>query len=218
MPSGVTGSSASGQGAYQFYVSVEGSRQGVFQGGRLSGEGAGLPGGGPPGTRIPAIRFSYEVVAAPASSSAGKGAQQYTQQYQPVTITKEWGAASPQFYTAAVTNEVLKSVLFEFVATTPTGKQDVYYTIKLTNASIVNFKQYTANLPEGGTQTFELEDVSFTFQKMDIQNQAAGTAASGDQAVGRVPARLGALLPPQISPVMYKSPALGAVIPGTFPT
>ena len=51
------------------------------------------------------------------------------------------GAASPQLFQAAVTNEVLKSVLFEFIGTDKAGKEQVFETVKLTNATIADLKR-----------------------------------------------------------------------------
>jgi type VI secretion system Hcp family effector len=166
MPGGISPS-----GAYEFYVSVDGSAQGAFKGAALD---SAFPG------RISAIRFSYEIVAA---AGAGTGAGAGRRSLEPVTITKEWDASSPQFFHAAITNEMLKSVLFEF-ARVVSGKSELWYTIKLTNAIVSSYKQYTDLLPEGGSSTFELEDVSFTFQKIDVAH-ADGTKAGGTAAGGR---------------------------------
>jgi len=165
MPGGISPS-----GAYEFYVSVDGSAQGAFKG---SAQESGFPG------RISAIRFSYEIVTA----TGGAGAATGRRSLEPVTITKEWDASSPQFFHAAITNEMLKSVLFEF-ARVHSGKSEVWYTVKLTNAIVSSYKQYTDLLPEGGASTFELEDVTFTFQKIDVAH-ADGPKASGTAAGGR---------------------------------
>jgi len=78
--------------------------------------------------------------------------------------------------------------LFEFVSVTREGKQETYYQIKLTNAAVSQYKQYTDSLPEGGTNTFELEDVSFTFQKIDVEHPPGGTSATATTAGGRTTA------------------------------
>ena len=169
MPAGIGPS-----GPYEFYVSVDGSAQGAFKGGVLTQGFAG---------RISAIRFSYEIVTGAAAAGMGTGGAG-RRSLEPVTMTKEWDASSPQFFHAAITNEMLKTVLFEF-ARVLGGKPEVYFTVKLTNAIVSSYKQYTDLLPEGGTSTFELEDVSFTFQQIDVAHTAAGTTATGTAAGGR---------------------------------
>jgi len=163
-------------GAYEFYVSIEGAKQGKFQG---------------QGTHahknvIPAHSFSYEVIS---PRDVGTGQPTGQRQHRPVTISKEWGASSPQLFQAAVTNENLKSVLFEFPVTDAHGVEVVHYSIKLTNASVASYKMYTVEHATSG-HTFEVEDVSFTFQKIQMDDLAGKTAA-GDDWSGRLPARLG---------------------------
>src|SRR5215469_15523850 len=96
MPAGI-GSPES----YQFYVSVEGSAQGAF--------GTATSKGAPQSTHIPAIRFSYEILTGAAAVGTGAANRR---SLEPVTITKEWDASSPQLFHAAITNEMLKVVLF----------------------------------------------------------------------------------------------------------
>jgi type VI secretion system secreted protein Hcp len=144
----------------RFYVTIEGTKQGKFK-----GEGRSID-------RIEGLRFSYEV-AAPHDALTGQTSGR--RQHRPLTITKEWGASTPQLLQALATNEVLKSVVIEFVRTSPQGREEVYYSIKLTNASISDIKQYTDK--ESMT---ELEDVSFTFQRIELENRLGGTSAIDD--------------------------------------
>src|SRR4029078_7486702 len=106
----------------QIYATVTGAKQGAFIGETTQKGREG---------KIPGVGFSYGVsVPRDATSGQAKGKRIH----RAVIFTKEWGAPSPQFYTAAVTNEVLSTVLFEFFATSPSGTQVVDRTIKLTNA------------------------------------------------------------------------------------
>ena len=91
--------------AYEFYVTVEATKQG-----RLKGESTRER----KGDRLSGISFHYSV-GSPRDAASGQASGK--RQHQPVSFVKEWGAASPQLFQAAVTNEVLKSVLFEFVRT-----------------------------------------------------------------------------------------------------
>lgn len=106
-------------------------------------------------------------------------------QHGPITITKEWGAATTQIFQAFTTNEVLKSVLFEFVKTTPEGVEVVYMTVKLTNTIISSVTYSTATALANSANTaatgmHELEEVSFTYQKIEIENKASKLTASDD--------------------------------------
>jgi type VI secretion system Hcp family effector len=89
---------------------------------------------------------------------------------------KTWGAASPQLFQAAVTNEVLDSVLFEFVETTPEGKEAVFQTLKLTNAFVASIKQDVKSAP-GGHELQDLEEVAIVFQSIEMENLNGKTVA-----------------------------------------
>jgi len=165
-----------GPGAYEFYVSIVGNKQGKFKGDSAKASRKDW---------IAALSFSYEV-SSPRDAATGQATGK--RQHRPVTITKEWGASSPQIFEAVVANESLKSILFEFVTPAEDGTEHVHQKIKLTNAVVTSFKMYTAEHESTG-HVFELEDVSFTFQKIEIDNLTAGTAAEDASSTGRLPAR-----------------------------
>jgi type VI secretion system secreted protein Hcp len=112
---------------------------------------------------IAGIRFSYQATLQVAQAGLPAGRRQYS----PITFTKVWGPSSPQFVTALATNETLTKVTFEFA----------HQTITLTNAHVSSIKRYVG-VPMGNeaADTRELEDISFTFQKIEIVDQVGGTA------------------------------------------
>jgi type VI secretion system secreted protein Hcp len=159
--------------AYEFYVTIEGAKQG-----RLAGESPRRVHKG----KLAGIGFSYEVTS-PRDVASGQATGK--RQHGAVTFTKEWGAASPQLFTALVTNEVIKSVLFEFVRTNDVGVEYVFHTIRLTDAAITAIHQYIAAQEEDpDLDNAELEDVALTFRGIEIENLDAKTTAS-DSAGGR---------------------------------
>ena len=115
--------------AYEFYVTVKGAKQGSFKNETPREKHQG---------KIAGIAFSYEV-SSPRDAATGQASGKRT--HHPLTFVKEWGASSPQFFQAAVTNEVLPSVVFEFVATDPNGEEYVRDTVKLTNAGVTRMKR-----------------------------------------------------------------------------
>ncbi|MEI7554584.1 type VI secretion system tube protein TssD [Candidatus Chlorohelix sp.] len=154
----------------RFYVTVEGTKQGKFKGESLQSKNA---------NKIEGIRFSYGVTS-PRDIATGQASGK--RQHKPVTFTKEWGAATPQFFQAATTNEVLKSVLFEFTKSNANGEEYVYYTIKLTNATVSNINYAEDSLAKSGDPSngLALEEISFTFQKIEIENKDGKTMATDD--------------------------------------
>jgi type VI secretion system secreted protein Hcp len=159
--------------AHRFYVTIQGSTQGV-----IKGQGSGRE-----KDKIPGVAFSYGVER---PVDAASGVPSGKRQHKPVVITKEWGAASPELYQAIVTNEVLKSVLCEFVSVNALGVEEVTFTIELTNATIVGFDGSVQLGEKDGpvVDTRELERIEFEFQRITVTSVTGGTTAIDDWEVG----------------------------------
>ena len=152
--------------AYEFYVTIEGAKQG-----RLAGES---PRSGHKG-KLAGVGFSYEVTS-PRDAASGQATGK--RRHGAVTFTKEWGAASPQLFTALVTNEPIKSALFEFVRTNDVGVEHVFHTIRLKNAAVTAIHQYIATQEDAELDNAELEDVALTFSAIEIANLDGKTSVS----------------------------------------
>ena len=156
--------------ARHFYMKVEGAKQGTFTGEVTDP------------TQSPAsLGLGFEhTISVPRDAASGQSTGK--RQHAPITIIKEWGAASPQLFQALVTNESLKTVQFDFYEPENTdGVQSRHYTIKLTNATVSKIEQYE-NFNATGHQDADdprfLEDVSFSYQKIDVVHYASKNAAS----------------------------------------
>lgn len=136
-------------------MTIEGARQGVFPGAK--------------GGAIAGLRFSY-TVKSPRDAASGQASGK--RQHGPIVVTKMVGTASPQIFGALTTNEILRSVVINLP-----GGEGGGYTVKLTNAAISEVKQYT-EVPNGQV----LEDVSFTFQKIEVEDPGTRTMATDDWA------------------------------------
>jgi type VI secretion system secreted protein Hcp len=171
------GAQASGS---TFWVQIEGTKQGLFANESVV---ASRP------NRILGRNFDY-LVKVPRDASTG--ALSGRRQHAPVVLTKEWGAASPQLFQALVSNEILKSVVFEFSQTNQTtGQEEIVMLVKLTGATVVEIHQYTAATVVGSTQHavnpagFRLEDVSFMFSGIEIQHLPGKTMAADQMGLTR---------------------------------
>jgi type VI secretion system secreted protein Hcp len=156
--------------AFQAYVKIKGTKQGQFKGDGVQRAGHDA---------ITVLRF---VSGATAPRDVATGQASGKRQWQPIRITKEWGAASPQLLLALTTNEVLPSVVFEFYRTDKAGKEQLHYRITLHDAivsSITSVLDLTAssgaNAPYAG---HELEDVEFTFRSIMVEDLADKMTAS----------------------------------------
>jgi len=156
--------------AYEAYMIIEGTKQG-----KLKGESVRTA----HKDKIPILGFEYEV-AAPRDLASGQASGK--RQHKPVKVIKEWGASSPQLFQAVTTNEVLKSVTFEFYRTTPEGKEDQHYSIKLTNATVSGHRKFIDKSVKhsDGHDVHELEEISFTFQKIDVESKWGKSMATDD--------------------------------------
>jgi type VI secretion system secreted protein Hcp len=114
-------------------------------------------------TKVAGDRFigiAYEVKS-PRDLATGQATGK--RQHQPLCMIKASSQATPQWFMAATTNEVLKSVVFE----TATLR------LKLTNATVSEFKLL-------GAEGKETEQVCFTFDKIELSALKGGTTASDD--------------------------------------
>jgi len=151
--------SASASAAYSFLVTVTGQKTGKFV--------------GPSNGKIPALAFSYSV-RSPRDPASGQATGK--RQHSPVAFTKPWDATSPLFFNSIVSNENLTSVLFEFSQPDDKGVSQVYQTVKLTNASVAGL---TRRASAGAT---DLEDITLTFQNIEITHVTGGITASDSWA------------------------------------
>lgn len=162
-------------GASSFDVTIEGTKQGRFKGERGKGD------------KIAGLAFHYDVKS-PRDAATGMASGK--RQHGAITFTKAIDSSSPQIFQALIGNEVLKSVLFEFRSTNANGEEMVFYQMTLTNASISEVEQYagmsgTAGAKEGASDGSPLEDVSLTFQKIEVVSQVGKTMAADDWRAGR---------------------------------
>jgi type VI secretion system secreted protein Hcp len=162
--------------AYEFYISITGAKQGKFK-----GDSAGEKGSKSSRAKgkIAGIKYSAETTS-PRDPATGQATGK--RMHKPITITKEWDASSPQLFAALATNETLKTVLFEFVKADAAGREAIFYTVTLTNAVVSNVHSYLDLTDTSGDKfdARELEDVSFVFQKIMIENKESNTVAEDD--------------------------------------
>ena len=132
-------------------MKVTGQHQGAFKGDDFatSKSGVGL---------ITVTAFQLDLLS-PRDASTGLATGHRT--WKPIVVTHQVDGASPQFLTAASTNENLKSVVINFYRTDRTGRLVNFYRVTLTNASVTEVHQYTSGLNL-------LEDDSFVFQTIDV--------------------------------------------------
>jgi len=164
--------------AFPAYIAIKGARQGQLKGETTVVERKDK--------WMEIFAFTMDV-ASPHDPATGHTSGR--RQYKPITIVKQWGAASPQILQACATNEVLTEVDIEFTQADTAG-MEVAQTIKLISATIADIARFTG-APDGAEDTptaghskasdmQEYERVAFTFQKIEIADVVGGTRFADD--------------------------------------
>jgi len=154
--------------AANIYCTVVGAKQGKFQ---------GDPGvRGSDGTQIVVYALT-EDLKVPFDAASGQATGR--RQPSPIIIVKELDKSSPQFFTAAVTNEILRSVTCTLYRNSNDGLTRAYYRIALTNATIVEVKD-SGDGVNGAAHGDEREHISFVYQKIELTHLESNTVATDD--------------------------------------
>ena len=154
--------------AYEFYMSIEGTKSGKFKGESTREAWK---------DKMPGIAFRSEVVS-PRDMSAGSASGR--RQHRPLLVSKKIGASTPLIANALCQNEVLKSVLLEFPIRDAAGKETVAFTIKLTNATIAGHRIVLPDFQGEQKDRDVMEEVEFTYQKIEWEHKIAKTMAMDD--------------------------------------
>jgi type VI secretion system secreted protein Hcp len=146
--------------AYQFYMSVKGTRQGQFKGQSTKGK--------PNSKWVQVHGFQYGVKS-PLDTSSGQTLGH--RQHDPIVIIKQRDSSSPQLFQACCTKEVLSEVVIEF---RQPGSETVVNRISLTNASIDKFEPSRV-FPVGVTHHPQkgYENVVFDYQNIKVEGIGA---------------------------------------------
>ena len=166
--------------ALSFFVTIDGSTQGKIKGETSQKGREG---------KIMGVAFSYDVNRA---RDPGTGAATGPLVHEPVRMTRQCGFASPLLYMALFSDEPLTSVRFEFFRASSSGAEELFQTITLGDARIVGISQsLELNLVAEKLKLPSLEEVSFDFQRIEIQSSetkvVAAVGGDGPIPIGDVP-------------------------------
>lgn len=107
--------------------------------------------------------------------------------HKPFIITKEVDKSSPILYSMLATNENITEFILRFwladmrAGIGTVGQEKQYYTIRLTNAAIAEIAFDTINnLTDTGAKMPPLEQVAFTYQKIEWTWTDGGIMTSDD--------------------------------------
>ena len=101
--------------------------------------------------------------------------------HKALTVTKVFDKSSPKLYKALRTGEHMTEVTLKFYRITDQGKEEHYFTIKLTEAIVVSIQPWVPNALDLSRDKFtHMEDVSFTFQKISWRWEPDGIEDEDD--------------------------------------
>lgn len=139
--------------AFEFLVTAAGTKQGKF----VDDSSQGTVG----------LAYYHEATGAAIDPQTGQASGK--SQSGPVTVTKAWGPSSPQYYVALASNELLKTVTFNFDYRATGG---AYEMVQLTNVTVSSIRRRVD--PVSGP----VEDISFVCQHLDITEVVGGVTAT----------------------------------------
>ncbi len=156
-------------GALNAYLTLEGQSQGDIEGDvTLAGR---------EGT-IEVTSFEYEV-ASPRDAATGLPTGR--RQHEPIKVTKRVDQSSPMLFQALVTNENLPSFELRFYRPTREGREEQFYTVRLTDARVTKVRVVQPDTYDPANDRRPLtEEVSFVFQSIEVVYEPTGTTAQDD--------------------------------------
>jgi type VI secretion system secreted protein Hcp len=111
------------------------------------------------------LAFEFEVLQ---PYDLGSGQLTGRRQHSPITIVREVDEASPKLWQAACSNESFQSASLHVARPDSNGKETVYHTITLTNATIAGYKTWH------GTRGKKRETVTLVFDDWEVNGVPKG--------------------------------------------
>ena len=127
---------------------------------------------------IMVIAFDHEV-RSPRDVATGQATGK--RMHKPFTITKEIDKSTPLLYTAMTSNETIISWELQCFAAKSSGTEVNHYTVRLTNAKIIDIRSIMLNnkVPENIKMPL-MEEVGFVYEKIEWTWVDGGIIATDD--------------------------------------
>ncbi|VVP22269.1 Major exported protein [Pseudomonas fluorescens] len=161
------------------YMMLQGSKQGLITAGTFTEDSVGNIYQLGHEDEILVQAFDHQVII-PRDPQSGQPTGQRV--HKPLMITKVFDKASPLIFNALTSGERLeKCRLSWYRSATKQSAQEHYYTIELEDAIIVDVRSRMPNCQDPEMAHFtHLEDVYFTYRKINWTHEICGTTGSDD--------------------------------------
>jgi type VI secretion system secreted protein Hcp len=161
--------------AYNFYLDLKGKTQGSIKGhSTKNGKGNSSSKG------VVCHGFNYAIQT---PHDAASGLPTGKRQHNSIVITKEVDSASPLIYHALATNETFPSAKLSFVRPDSNGKEVVFKTVELTNATISKIG-YAVPRQSGHRESTSSRSESITFKFEELAVDGAKNGAIPHSLLG----------------------------------
>jgi type VI secretion system secreted protein Hcp len=128
--------------------------------------------------KIMVIAASHEIVS-PRDAASGQATGR--RMHKPFVIVKRIDKSTPLLYQVLATNENITEWELQFFTPKANGTEKLYYTVKLTNASIASIAFTMPNTDDPDlAKRLEYEEVAFTYQKIEWTWVEGGITALDD--------------------------------------
>lgn len=163
--------------AQPIYVKVTGATQGNISKGAFTGDSVGNIYQEGHEDELFCQSVSYHITL-PRDPQSGQVTGQRV--HMPATLIKYFDKASPMLMQAIASGEVLQ-IEATYFRTSTAGKQEKYFTVKFTDAILVEHKAYTpVALDPANAPYRDMEELQFTYRMLEVTHTVGGTSGSDD--------------------------------------
>ena len=160
------------------YMSITGTNQGNITQGAFTAESVGNIYQEGHEDEVLVEAFEHDVTL-PRDPQSGQPSGQRV--HKPVIITKVFDKSSPLLYNALTSGEVLSTVEIKWYRTSMEGKQEHYFTTRLTDATIVDMNLHMPHCQDPAQREFtQLLAVSLAYRKVEWEHIKSGTSGADD--------------------------------------
>lgn len=157
------------------YLTLEGATQGDISSGGMSSESVGtLSIASADQVQVQEFELDVQIPTDPQS-----GQPTGTRTHKGMRLVKYLDKASPMLLQAISTGETLTTVALSFYRTSAEGQQEHYYTIELTNATLVHYRPYFPMALDPESEPYShMEELLFKYKGIEVTHEVASTSAS----------------------------------------
>jgi len=160
------------------YISIEGSTQGPITAGAFTAESVGNIFVEGHEDEVLVQQFDH-IVTVPTDPQSGQPSGQRV--HKPFKFTSAINKATPLFYNALTSGEMLPKTELRWYRTSVEGKQEHFFTTRLIDGTIIDVDCHMPHCQDPASSDFtQLVTVSIAYRRIEWEHTVAGTAGADD--------------------------------------